>query len=65
MEREISVAKLEGTSVKLYDAKGRYIRSLPAGNAVSVDVSGGAVAITFRNGQVKLYDRKGKYVRTL
>ena len=65
MKREVAVAKLQGLDVKLYDAKGGYMRTLSGNGAVSVDVSGGTVAVHFKNGQVKLYNSEGNYVRTL
>lgn len=61
------VAKIENGRAKLYNAStGTYQRTVGDSNAVSANVQGDIVAVTYSNGQVKIYKcSTGTYQRTL
>lgn len=63
----IYVAKIESGRVKLYNASnGAFQRSVGDSNAVSANVQGDTVAITYANGQVKIYKcSTGAFQRSL
>ena len=63
----IYVAKIENGRVKLYDASnGAFRGSVGDSNAVSANVQGDTVAVTYANGQVKIYKcSTGAFQRSL
>ncbi len=63
----IYVAKIENSRVRLYNAdNGSFQRNVGDASAVSANVQGDTVAITYANGQVKIYKcSTGSFQRTL
>lgn len=61
------VAKIENGRCKLYNARtGSYQRTVGESGAVSAQVQGDIVAVTYANGKVKIYSCKsGSYQRTI
>jgi hypothetical protein len=65
MNKEAAAAHLDGSIVKLYDARGIQFRTLNGVGATAVSVSGEAIAIRMKNGYTKLFDLTGRYIRTV
>ena len=63
----IYVAKIRNGRVELYNAaNGSYQRSVGSSNAISANVQGDTVAITYANGKVEIYKcSTGAYQRSL
>lgn len=61
------VAKVKNGRVELYNAaNGSYQRSVGSSNAVSANVQGDTVAVTYANGKVEIYKcSTGSYQRSL
>ena len=61
----IYVAKIVRGKVELRDSNGNYQCTIGSSGAVSANVQGNTVAVTYDNGKVILYTTKGAYLRTI
>ena len=63
---KIMAVKVENGSVRAFDSKGSFLRTIVTGGSVSATVNGDIISVTKADGRVELYDANtGSFKRSI